>query len=283
MDEISLLYEGIRKNSAVPTVGKVPGDTFKKPGESSKKVFAKNTGPENADGANLSVIETEGDKKTHYATKPLSQPKNKRKNVKESINNNSMKKNAFDKLYEDVMNEEQPDVKAADLDQVDAGSEPTEGDVENADVDQEGEDEEPAPLKDLIQQAIDALQQVAERLPEEDLGEVGGEEEGAGDEIEDLGGESEEGELDDVALNKELEALEATEMEELKGSNLGGPGKFVKDNKVKNKMPKPTGKQGDGKVTDKVGNEAGSDDVSKLQSKDNKVKTTATVGKQIGS
>lgn len=268
--DIASLYEAVRtKGSEVieEKSQKFPKGTFP---QSTKEVKA-TTDFENS-GPNKALDKSKIKKKKKKTTKTT---KTTRKVVTDSIN--SFMKSEFDKLFENVMGDDESsfDVtpsmgpeggESGDLG-VDLGSE------EGA-----GEGEVTITLsKDLAQQLHDVL-----------MGVLGGEE-GAGEEdqeLEDLGidmggeEEGEEGGEDEEKLN------DATEMTELK--DTAGHGLMGKNNKAPgNVTNKSGGKASHTTATDKVGNETKGhpmDLKSGLQDKNNKVDgqtVTNKVGKSL--
>ena len=234
-----------------------PKDTFKlatdkKPVEAKadKNAFVnKKSGPENADNFKKDLVDPETAKKDNfYEPKKFSQ--NLEKTEVQTINT-FMSKSIFDKLFEDVMSGQPEDTEASDaaalgLPSVDAGE------------DNGGEEEVTLTLpRDVAQKLCDMLHGVLdagseEKAEQEGSDEVGGDEV-AGDEAneeEDAAGEDNE-EKDEENENV---AKEATEMKEL--PNSAGEGLQKKDNKVGDVTKGLVSHgAGDGKVTDKVGND----------------------------
>jgi hypothetical protein len=144
---------------------KAPKDTFKNAGESVKEPSSlKKSGPKNVKG--LEKLKTS--KKTSKKTKKV---------VKEDINNFM---SIFDKLYEDVMNNDELDFNTG----IGTGPEGSAGDIEDLDNDTEDTDsEENENPSEMLQKAIDLLQKVADSL---------GEDESEDTDLEDLGVEDKE-------------------------------------------------------------------------------------------
>lgn len=205
-------------------------------GSDAKAFVHKDSGPANASGFNKNIIDPRKAKEdNHYTPQKFSSALEKTE--AEDINN-GMSKSIFDKLYEDVMKDD-----ALDLG-IQAGPEGEAGDAAGDKV--EGGDEVTLTLpRDVAQKLHDMLMNVLggelEDKGEEDLGgeDLGGEAEGAGEE--------------DEIQNAEV-AGEATAIEELPDSK--GQALTSKNNKVHATVTKAGhGKGGDGKVTDKVGND----------------------------
>ena len=233
----------------------LPEVKIKKPlendGQPKQPYFHKDSGPENADGFKKDIIDPKTSKENnHYEPEKFSD--NVKKSVKEDINNFMKDKSIFDKLYEDVMggSPEQDALDAVELDIKPEG----EGDA--------GSEEVTLSLpRDLAQKLHDALMNVLS--PEEDTGE--GENE-AGDEEsgEDMNAGAEEAQeekeedKDEVAgegVDAEVLGTPVTDSEKLnKGLNKVASGSNVVPSEVST-AGKKAGKGGDGKVTDKVGND----------------------------
>lgn len=284
-----------------------PKDTFKqvtskKPEEAQadKKAFInKNSGPENADGFKKDIVDPKNPatvKKANFF-EPQKFSQNLEKTEVQTINN-FMSKSIFDKLYEDVMSGAPEDLEAKDADALGLPGE-TEG----------GADEEVTFTlpRDVAEKLCDVLK--AAIGGEEDLGdEEAGDDELAGDsdvikgemnEEKDKKEKKEEKAADEDAEEKEESeedednegvAKEGTEMKELPAS--AGQSLQKKDNKVGDVTKSLTSKgPGDGKTTDKVGNDGekghalvggGIKGASTLQAKNNKVPSnTSKVGQYL--
>lgn len=203
---------------------------------SDKKAFVhKDSGPAAAGGFNKNAIDPKTAKEdNHYSPQKFSSALEKTE--AEDINN-GMSKSIFDKLYEDVMKDD-----ALDLG-IQAGPEGEAGDTAGDTM--EGGDEVTLTLpRDVAQKLHDMLMNV-----------LGAEADDAGEE--DIGGET-DGEAEDAGTEDEIQnvevAGEATAIEELPDSK--GQTLTSKNNKVHAPGIKAGhGKGGDGKVTDKVGND----------------------------
>lgn len=237
--DIGLLYEKtVTKNTPYR-----PAYTFKK--ETNKKVvdakadpkaFIKNTGPEAAENFDKEALvdpehDTKGD--NHFQPKKYSQ--NLEKTEVKSINNSMNNKSIFDKLYEEVL-----------------GGEPTAhddmADAEALDINigkEEGSDVTFTLSREVAQQLCDVLHSALES----------GEEDMDGEEDLDGGIEAPDGEQKEDMMGGGADvSREATEMTELKPS--AGESLMKKDNKVHGTVSNLVSKgHGDGKVTDKVGND----------------------------
>jgi hypothetical protein len=234
-------------------------EPLKDDGQPKQPFFHKDSGPENADGFVAPAVDpkvTKG-KENHYEPEKFSDPIEKK--VRESINNFMNNKSIFDKLYEEVMGgvpseQQQDDLDAMELDvQADAGSEG-------------GSEEVTLTLpKDLAQKLHEVLAGVLGDGEAEDAGEELGKPEGNEDAA---GEEQEEGKKDKKEEKKDEKkevAGEAIDAEEIghaivdgeklnKGLNKVSSGSNVVPGEVST-AGKKAGKGGDGKVTDKVGND----------------------------
>jgi hypothetical protein len=203
---------------------------------SDKKAFVhKDSGPANASGFNKNIIDPRTAKENnHYTPQKFSSALEKTE--AEDINN-SMSKSIFDKLYEDVMKDD-----ALDLG-IQAGPEGEAGDTAGDEI--EGSEEVTLTLpRDVAQKLHDMLMNVLGAAAEDKEEDLGGE---------DLGSEEDKGTEEDEIQNAEV-AGEATAIEELPDSK--GQALTSKNNKVPSTVTKAGhGKGGDGKVTDKVGND----------------------------
>jgi hypothetical protein len=266
--DIGLLYEKtVTKNTPYR-----PAYTFKK--ETNKKVvdakadpkaFIKNTGPEAAENFDKEALvdpehDTKGD--NHFQPKKYSQ--NLEKTEVKSINNSMNNKSIFDKLYEEVLggeptaHDDMADAEALDI---------------NIGKEEEGSDVTFTLPREVAQQLCDVLHSALGSGEEDMDGEEdldGGMDAPGGEQKEDMGGGA------DVSR-------EATEMTELKSS--AGESLMKKDNKVHGTVSNLVSKgHGDGKVTDKVGNDGTlADSKGKtLTGKNNKVAGKASnVGQYI--
>jgi hypothetical protein len=230
------------KKSAFPPKGTFKLATDKKPveAEADKNAFTnKKSGPENADGFKKDIVDPKTTKKENfYDPKKFSQ--NLEKTEVQTINT-FMNKSIFDKLYEDVMSDQQEDAGINDAEALGLPS----GDTEEGAV---GEEVTLTLPRDVAQKLCDMLHGVLDAGTEEtsDEGEVGGEE-GLSDEANEEKHKKDHEEEDEVAK-------EATELKELPAS--AGQSLQKKDNKVGDvtKSLVSSG-AGDAKVTDKVGND----------------------------
>ena len=160
--------------------------------------------------------------------------------------NNFMNKSIFDKLYEDVMADQHGDVEASDAEALGLPSPETSG------------EETEKSTKELVADAIAALQKLHDSLPDEGgAGEEEKPEEGSSEEptgSEDAEKEHKDSDEDEKEDEEEETQKEATEMKELPDS--AGQSLQKKDNKVdsahKTLVSKGTA---DHKTTDKVGND----------------------------
>jgi hypothetical protein len=257
--DIGLLYE--------KTVSKNKLSTFKKAedkkltdAKADPKAFIKNTGPESSQNFDKNaLVDPEHDTKEDNHFEPKKYSQNLEKTEVKRINNFMNNKSIFDKLYEEVLGGE-PTVKddMADAEALDI----------DINKDEEGGEVSFTLPRDVAQQLCDVLHSA--------LGS--GEEDHGGEE--DLGGESEDlGGLKPSEANEEADDekeecahKEATEMTELKPS--AGESLTKKDNKVHGTVTNLVAKgHGDGKVTDKVGNDGNLADSKgkSLTGKSNKV------------
>ena len=212
---------------------KPPKDTFKNAGESVKEPSSlKKSGPKNVKG--LEKLKTS--KKTSKKTKKV---------VKEDINNFM---SIFDKLYEDVMNNDELDFNTG----IGTGPEGSAGDIEDLDSDVEDTDsEENETPAEMLQKAIDLLQQVADSL---------GEDESEDTDLEDLG-------VEDKEEDEQCEAEEAQEAEEAEENSFYETTHIQKvPDSAGHKLTKgidaagnikSTSKKANASVTDETGTETG--------------------------
>jgi len=214
--------------------------------DSKKSPFVgKTTGPENADGFKEDIIapaeKTKGKVKDNFY-KPEKFSQNLEKTQVKGINT-CMNKSIFDKLYEDVMADQHGDADASDAEALGLPSPETSG------------EETEKSTKELVADAIAALQKLHDTLPDE-----GGtdEESGTGEEPSSsespMGSEDAEKKDDEDEDEDEEPQKEAIEMKELPDS--AGQTLQKKDNKV-NSAHKTLVSKGtaDSKTTDKVGND----------------------------
>jgi len=240
------------KKSVFPPKGTFALATDKKPvqAEAKKDAFVqKDSGPENADGFKKDIVDPKTAKKENfYEPKKFSQ--NCEKTEVQTINN-FMSKSIFDKLYEDVMS----DQAGADADAAALGlpSAPEAGAGE-------GETSEEVTISlphDLAVKLHELLTAVIGEGEKEVEGET---EDASGEDAEanfasgaDEDNEEEEKE-EDSDEDAENVAKEATELKELPDS--AGQALQKKDNKVGDVTKSLVSSGGgDGKVTDKVGND----------------------------
>jgi len=246
------------KKSVFPPKGTFKVADDKKPVEATadKKAFLpKNSGPENADGFNKDIVDPNSSKKENFF-EPKKFSQNLEKTEVQTINT-FMSKSIFDKLFEDVMagqaeNAESDDIAALGLPSVDAGE------------DKGGEEEVTLTLpRDVAQKLHDVLADLLSgeeaHKADETSDEVGGEEAAGSEESneEEEAAEEDNEEKDSDEDNEENSrnvAKEATELKELPAS--AGESLQKKDNKVGDVTKSLTSHgAGDGKVTDKVGND----------------------------
>lgn len=264
---MGLLYEKtVAKNS--PKTFKKAEDKKVTDAKADPKVFVKNTGPENAQNFDKNaLIDPEHDKKGENHFQPKKYSQNLEKTEVKRINNFMNNKSIFDKLYEEVLggeptvHDDMADAEALDID---------------VNKDEEGGEVTFSLPRDVAQQLCDVLG-AALGGGEEDLGgeDLGGEDLGG---EEDLGGLKKPEEAnEEEADEKEGAHKEATELTELKPS--AGESLTKKDNKVHGTVSNLVSKgHGDGKVTDKVGNDGNlADSKGKtLTGKNNKVSGKAS-------
>jgi hypothetical protein len=249
------------KKSVFPPKGTFELATAKKagPGEAKKAPFVdtKGSGP-CAEGNGFDEKKLLDPKKTKgkdfpetakYSADTVNITKTLEKTESETINN-FMSKSIFDKLYEEVMGGHEDENDAAALG--------ISAEVETP----EGEKGEEKNLKTLLADAIASLQKVHDALPadlgSEDKGdEEASDEEGSDEDAEEVITPSEDAEHKAKKEEEDEEANEATEMKEVPASagehlaKVGGTANQVGD-ETKKLVSKGGG---DGKVTDKVGND----------------------------
>lgn len=239
------------KKSVFPPKGTFKLANDKKPVEAKadKNAFVpKNSGPENADNFKKDLVDPETAKNDNfYEPKKFSQ--NYEKTEVQTINT-FMSKSIFDKLYEDVMSGQPEDVEASDAQALGLPGE--EGAGEESDVSF-------TLPRDVAQKLVDVLHAA---LGEENTDEEDSAEEASEEGSDNLGGGSEEAneekDKEDKKEDKKDEdnevAAEATELKELPDS--AGQSLQKKDNKVGDVTKSLVSHgAGDGKSTDKVGND----------------------------
>jgi len=237
------------KKSVFPPKGTFKLATDKKPVEATadKKAFiAKNSGPENADNFKKDLVKPDDAKDNNfYEPKKFSQ--NLEKTEVRTINT-SMNKSIFDKLYEDVMGG-QPDAEANDAAALGL---PTGDESSDAGETISGEEVTLSLPRDMAQKLCDALRDILD--VEGDVNAEHEHEDEVSDETaSDEANEEKDDEKDEEEDNQEV-AKEATDMKELPAS--AGESLQKKDNKVGDVTKSLTSSgAGDGKVTDKVGND----------------------------
>jgi hypothetical protein len=235
------------KKSVFPPKGTFKKAEDKKPVEATadKKAFVqKDSGPENADGFKKDLIDPKTEKKENFF-EPKKFSQNYEKTEVQTINN-CMSKSIFDKLYEDVMSDQTVDTDTTDaaalgLPSADAG---------------EGETKEEVTLTLPHDLAVKLHELLATVIGgEETSGEETGEEAGAEDsEMTAAVGADEDNEEKEEDKEEEEVAKEATELKEVPAS--AGQGLQKKDNKVGDVTKSLVSHgAGDGKVTDKCGND----------------------------
>ena len=239
------------KKSIFPPKNTFKLATDKKPVEAQadKNAFInKNSGPENADGFSKDTVDPKTAKKENfYEPKKFSQ--NLEKTETQTINT-FMSKSIFDKLYEDVMSGQPEDTEANDAAALGLPTGDTGEDVG-------GEEVSFTLPRDLAEKLHEVLGAVLGG-EEEVGGEEGAGEEGAGDEVapEEANEEKKKDEKKEEKKDEEEDnvAKEATELKELPDS--AGQALQKKDNKVGDVTKSLVSHgEGDGKVTDKVGND----------------------------
>ena len=240
------------KKSVFPPKGTFKLATDKKPVEAvaDKKAFiSKNSGPENADNFRKDLIKPEDAKDNNfYEPKKFSQ--NLEKTEVRTINN-CMNKSIFDKLYEDVMGG-QPDAEANDAAALGL---PTGDEANDVGETTGGEDVTVTLPRDVAQKLCDMLHSVLDSETDEsdDVSDETVSDESNEEKHKKKDHDEDEDHNDHDEDSQEV-AKEATDMKELPAS--AGESLQKKDNKVGDvtKSLASSG-AGDGKVTDKVGND----------------------------
>jgi len=234
------------KKSVFPPKGTFKKAEDKKPVEAvaDKKAFVqKDSGPENADGFKKDLIDPKTEKKENFF-EPKKFSQNYEKTEVQTINN-CMSKSIFDKLYEDVMSDQTVDTDTTDaaalgLPSVDAG---------------EGEAKEEVTLTLPHDMAVKLHELIAaciggDEASDEDKSDEAGAE-GSEMDVASMGDEDNEEKKED---EDDEVAKEATELKEVPAS--AGQSLQKKDNKVGDTTKGLVSHgAGDGKVTDKVGND----------------------------
>jgi len=245
LEDISIVYES-KVNQA--TFERETSKTTGKEGSKKSPFVGKKTGPESAEGFKKDIIapaeKTKAKIKDNFY-KPEKFSQNVEKTEVKGINN-FMNKSIFDKLYEDVMADQHGDVEASDAEALGLPSPETSG------------EETEKSTKELVADAIAALQKLHDSLPDEGgAGEEEKPEEGSSEEpvgSEDAEKEDEGSDEDEKEDKEEETQKEATEMKELPDS--AGQSLQKKDNKVGDATKSLASKgTADAKVTDKVGND----------------------------
>jgi len=238
------------KKSVFPPKGTFKLASDKKPVEAKadKNAFVpKNSGPENADNFKKDLVDPETAKNDNfYEPKKFSQ--NYEKTEVQTINT-FMSKSIFDKLYEDVMSGQPEDVEASDAQALGLPGEEDAG--EESDVSF-------TLPRDVAQKLVDVLHAALGEEATDEEGSAEGSSEEGGD---NFGGGSEEANEEKDKKDKEDKkdednevAAEATELKELPDS--AGQSLQKKDNKVGDVTKSLVSHgAGDGKSTDKVGND----------------------------
>ena len=235
-NQSSAIVEESAKVKAQP-----PKGTFPKAKDSVKEAKTlKKTGPKNVKGL-----------KKPKKNKKFSQ---KTKKIHNEDINNSM--SIFDKLYEDVMKNDELDLNTG----IGMGPEGDMGDTDVLDIETDVDsDETPETPKEMLQKAIDLLQQVADSMGEEetdtdsDLEDLGIDDEKK-DEDEECEDEDEEHEDEDEECGDDEEPMkEATDIKPL-GSSAGH--QLQKGGLAAGNIKATTGKA-KAEVTDEVGTETG--------------------------
>jgi hypothetical protein len=223
----SFLYESTSNKKSQTVKAKEPKNTFPKSTDSVKEPSTfKKGGPNNV----KNLTKPKKNKKFSQKSKKM---------VKENINNFM---SIFDKLYENVMKSDELDIDTG----IGTGPEGDLNDSEELDMDSSSDSEntDSESPKEMLQKAIDLLQQVADSM--EDESETESDLEALGVDSED---EDEEGCDDD---DDEDVKYETTELEKLPDSTGH---KLTKAGTVGN--IKASSGKADSKVTDEVGTETG--------------------------
>ncbi len=217
------------KKKSQKVKAKFPKDTFKRSEEVVKEPSTfKKGGPQNV----KNLTKAKKNEKFSQKTKKLDE---------QGINKFM---SIFDKLYEDVMKNDELNLNTG----IGMGPEGSAGDVEDFDVDSETDsdsDESTESPKEMLQKAIDLLQQVADSM---------GDDEGSDEsdtDLEDLGVDSDEDE--DAEEEYEHGMYETTDIEKLPDS---AGHKLQKGFAAAGNIKASSGKA-DAKVTDTVGTETG--------------------------
>lgn len=220
------LNEAVDSKKSQKVKAKFPKDTFKKSGEAVKEPSTfKKGGPQNVKG----LAKAKKNEKFSQKSKKV---------VKEDINNFM---SIFDKLYEDVMKNDELDINTG----IGMGPEGSAGDDEDLDLDTEGDEDSDSP-KEMLQKAIDLLQQVADSMGEDMSQEDS--------DLEDLG----------VDINKDEDAEESDEEDDegmyettdIQTLPDASGHKLQKGMDAAGNIKASSGKA-DAKVTDTVGTETG--------------------------
>jgi hypothetical protein len=225
----SFLYESTSNKKSQTVKAKEPKNTFPKSTDSVKEPSTfKKGGPNNV----KNLTKPKKNKKFSQKSKKM---------VKENINNFM---SIFDKLYENVMKSDELDIDTG----IGTGPEGDLNDSEELDMDSSSDSENTnsESPKEMLQKAIDLLQQVADSM--EDESETESDLEALGVDSED---EDEEGCDDDDDEDEDVK-YETTELEKLPDSTGH---KLTKAGTVGN--IKASSGKADSKVTDEVGTETG--------------------------
>lgn len=227
------LNESVDSKKSQKVNAKFPKDTFKKSGEAVKEPSTfKKGGPKNVKG----LAKSKKNEKFSQKSKKV---------VKGDINNFM---SIFDKLYEDVMKNDELDINTG----IGMGPEGSAGDDEDLDIESTetserySDDDEGSP-QEMLQKAIDLLQQVADSM---------GEDKEENDDLEALGvdtDEDEDYEDQDDQDEDEDGMYETTDIQKLPDASGH---KLQKGMDAAGNIKASSGKA-DAKVTDTVGTETG--------------------------
>jgi hypothetical protein len=225
------LNESVDSKKSQKVNAKFPKDTFKKSGETVQEPSTfKKGGPKNVKG----LAKAKKNEKFSQKSKKV---------VKEDINNFM---SIFDKLYEDVMKNDELDINTG----IGMGPEGSAGDDEDLDLGLDNEtegDEDSGSPQEMLQKAIDLLQQVADSM---------GDDKEENDDLEALGvdtDEDEDYEDQDDQDEDEDGMYETTDIQKLPDASGH---KLQKGMDAAGNIKASSGKA-DAKVTDTVGTETG--------------------------
>lgn len=242
--DIGNIYRAMQQASAAAAAGQINESvSTKKKSQKVKSKFPKDTFKRSEEVVSApSTFKKSGPQNVKNLTKAKKNEKfsQKTKKLHEEDINKFM--SIFDKLYEDVMKNDELNLNTG----IGMGPEGSAGDVEDIDVDSETDtnDEGADSPKGMLQKAIDLLQQVADSMGDDDESDT---------DLEDLGVDSDEDEDAEEEEDDEHGMYETTGIEKVPDS---AGHKLQKGFAAAGNIRASSGKA-DARVTDTVGTETG--------------------------